>query len=567
MNTQRLTFAEPTRILPINQSRMIAYADSRQELWSFGGFDPVTFAVNAELWRLDLRQPELGWKRIFAVGAGPAARSDCLWVWDPVREEFIMSGGADDLLSIFTDTWTFKPSTLVWTQKSTATAPLARFPRVGVYDRVRNVVVAFGGFTGAFAHTNSTEEYDPTVPNWSGALAPATAPGVRALHWMAFDQTRGKTILFGGENSGGALQDTWSYPTAGGDWAELESAVKPPARRLHVVAYHPRLRGVLAGLGSAGATSFSDLWLNTADGWRPLYPETPPTAKDLFFGVGVPDLGAVVMIGGQEQGVGPFPPLSKTYVVGRDEEWREPPAGWAWDEDEIDVGVGGVPGATLADPGAVASSVLRRLAPAAWKSISGWRLDASIPTNSQILIMLEVNGAGLWWSGTEWASSDGSASQRNDRDTIAANVGTLPLGDGARVAENLLLVSDNGTANPIAYQIETTGEEAALLPEEPYAPRLVTVRGIVHNEGGGAEAGSRLTFTPSAPFYHGSVRVAAPRSFDVESDGTVEAPVYETQTQGQTMKVALKIGEEDPVENTVEIPDRSPIDLADLLPL
>ena len=66
---------------------------------------------------------------------------------------------------------------------------------------------------------------------WDGAawsqLTPAVLPSARASPAMAYDVVRGKTLLFGGRQTGGLLlTDTWEWN--GAAWTQLSPATSPP---------------------------------------------------------------------------------------------------------------------------------------------------------------------------------------------------------------------------------------------------------------------------------------------------------------------------------------------------
>jgi hypothetical protein len=110
--------------------------------------------------------------------------------------------------------------------------------------------------------------------------------GQRMHHAMAYDSDRGVTVFFGGE-IGKPLDATFFNDTQeydGKQWKQISTAVKPPVRSQHAMAYDPvRKKVVLFGGGrSEPGTDYTDTWLYTGDGvngfWEFQPQSTPPTA-------------------------------------------------------------------------------------------------------------------------------------------------------------------------------------------------------------------------------------------------------------------------------------------------
>src|SRR2546430_7908879 len=74
-----------------------------------------------------------------------------------------------------------------------------------------------------------------------------SAPSARFAHNMVYDSARGVTVLFGGANPSGYLNDTWEWN--GQSWTQRVSAVFPHPRPQVVVADDaaPHATGILGG--------------------------------------------------------------------------------------------------------------------------------------------------------------------------------------------------------------------------------------------------------------------------------------------------------------------------------
>src|SRR5262245_11938678 len=98
----------------------------------------------------------------------------------------------------------------VWTQLPGAAHPLARGDHAGAYDSWRDRLVVFGGRSFVFpVLLGDTLEHDGTT--WT-TRSTAVAPPARFAHGMAYDVPRARVVLFGGKNAANAaLNDTWEW--------------------------------------------------------------------------------------------------------------------------------------------------------------------------------------------------------------------------------------------------------------------------------------------------------------------------------------------------------------------
>ena len=112
------------------------------------------------------------------------------------------------------------------------------------------------------------------------ALVPAACPDVRPtatlpspLHGeaLAWDEARGRLVLFGGREPAGWLTGTWEWDGRG--WRQaVDERSSPPARAGHALAFDPdRKRVVLyGGMTSPPATSRCDTWEYDGSAWTEL---------------------------------------------------------------------------------------------------------------------------------------------------------------------------------------------------------------------------------------------------------------------------------------------------------
>ncbi|MFY9343148.1 MAG: hypothetical protein WAT39_11695, partial [Planctomycetota bacterium] len=191
--------------------------------------------------------------------SGPASRYGPQMAFDIARNRTVMFGGVSYTGSPLGDTGDWDGTT--WTQRSPATSPPPRGRGGMAYDRSRQRVVLFGGWDGG--QRNDTWEWDGT--NWVD-VSPALRPGPRFETGMAFDAVRNRCVVFGGfdpASSFGLYNDTWLWD--GTSWVQAMPPVAPPARSETPLAFD-ELRGrivLYGGVGGPWPTSIyylADVW-------------------------------------------------------------------------------------------------------------------------------------------------------------------------------------------------------------------------------------------------------------------------------------------------------------------
>ena len=166
--------------------------------------------------------------------------------WDAQRGVFVCVGGAGSNLD---ETWEVAEGD--WRVNQTP-GPPSRGGFAMAYDRSMQEVVLHGGSMGQVIFGDSWL-YDGT--DWGQETG--TTPSPRVLHAMAWDAARDQMVLFGGYG----LTDTWLRE--GGVWRMVTTAVSPPSRHSHSMAFDPGLAEVLLAGGTAG-----DTWSFDGSDWR-----------------------------------------------------------------------------------------------------------------------------------------------------------------------------------------------------------------------------------------------------------------------------------------------------------
>jgi hypothetical protein len=241
----------------------VAYDMRRNRVVLFGGFGVGNSSNYTEqlgdTWEWDGKS----WHLMPDTSVG--TRNHHVMVYDAARGKTVMYGGQTSNGSWVTDTWEWDGKR--WT-KITTPGPGARGHFAMAYDSKRKRVVLFGGFGEDIKYRNDTWEWD----GHSWQKVSDEGPPPRARHRMAYDGRAGLVVLYGGdgvktEPGGGFryLDDTWTWD--GKRWAEAK-VPGPGSRFMHAMAYdEARGKTVLYSGGSADRAP-SDTWEWDGKEWR-----------------------------------------------------------------------------------------------------------------------------------------------------------------------------------------------------------------------------------------------------------------------------------------------------------
>ena len=186
-------------------------------------------------------------------------------VYDIARERVVLFGGSDPGFYV-DETWEWDGRR--WDRRTTsaATPPLQLTPALA-YDYSRRRTVHF--CEGA---QRETWEWDGD--QWLRRAA-AAGPPARRAHHMAWDATRRRTVLWGGEWMGTQLRDTWEWD--GARWIEIKPSTQAPPGGLALVFDAARQRVVLVRRLQNNTVV---LWDWDGTNWsRPTMQGTPPRLR------------------------------------------------------------------------------------------------------------------------------------------------------------------------------------------------------------------------------------------------------------------------------------------------
>ena len=201
-------------------------------------------------------------------------------VYDPVHDRVLVLCGYDG--SYLNDVWAIvlSPSIAVSSLSAGITVPRVRDYFSAIYDPLRQRIVLFGG------NDSGTPLGDIWALNLSPSLswtqitpAPGPAPVPRMLHDAIYDPAGDRMVVFGGFDGSGTRNDLWALSLGGTPtWTELAPTGTPPAPRYgYSLEFDPnRQRAILFGGVPYGGIPFNDVWALTLGGgplaWTRLFP-------------------------------------------------------------------------------------------------------------------------------------------------------------------------------------------------------------------------------------------------------------------------------------------------------
>ncbi|MBI5171216.1 MAG: T9SS type A sorting domain-containing protein [Candidatus Eisenbacteria bacterium] len=195
--------------------------------------------------------------------------------YDAAQQRVVYFGG-EAATGNLRDLWqlTLSPAYHWERLEATGAGPADRFGFSYAFDSSRRRLFVFGGqlTTGYSSEVWALDLTGP--PAWS-LVSAAGGPSARHFAAMAYDPVRDRLVLHGGRNAAGSLSDTWALSLAGTPaWSALSPSGTPPAARYgHAAAYDP-VRDRLLVFGGRGASGlYGELWALSLGGppaWTPV---------------------------------------------------------------------------------------------------------------------------------------------------------------------------------------------------------------------------------------------------------------------------------------------------------
>jgi hypothetical protein len=254
----------------------MAYDDAHSVFVLFGGYYPV----KNDTWTYDIAADT--WTNM-NPGPSPSPRLQASMAFDADSRASILFGGSS-MSTTLGDTWKYDAGSNAWTRLSPATSPGARAMHAMAYDRTRHMMVLFGGTDGNYL--GDTWTLNLTDNTWKN-VTPASSPPARTGHALVYDQARGLVVLFGGRSGGGYQNDTWAYNAEKNIWTNIITPAAPGARGMLSAAYD-RAHNVTVVFGGTNGSYQGETWTFPAEtGFRPsgeFFSQPHDTGGGAYFG-------------------------------------------------------------------------------------------------------------------------------------------------------------------------------------------------------------------------------------------------------------------------------------------
>lgn len=270
---------------PARRGHSLTYDSKRHRVIMFGGYGADN-AFFDDTWEWN----GTVWTNISPATGNPPSRDRATLAYDAARDRVVLFGGLGGDGSVRSDTWEWNGTAWKNVTPAGVTNPPGRVSAAAAYDPVRGRVVLFGGITGP-TFLADTWEWNGTA--WSDVTPTSSNPDGRADHALVFDAASGRVVMHGGYN-GAALAETLEWN--GTSWTAVSSG---PPRRAHGMAFDlSRRRMVLFG-GNVSSTNLSDTWERDGTTWTEVTPT--PTRPGFRQGSGMAydsARGRMVLFGG-----------------------------------------------------------------------------------------------------------------------------------------------------------------------------------------------------------------------------------------------------------------------------
>jgi hypothetical protein len=266
-----------------------AYDETRHQLVVQGGSTAVSMMCNFpapefsdETWIYD---DECGTWRLLA-GAGPGPRARHMAAYDPAGDRVLVFGGrygTGGTYTLYADLWALDLASETWSllAPQDPAGPAPRTSGALAFDDAGGRLWLFGGNDSAsgavYGPLQDTWYFDVAAGAWVlvSAGPPDAAPAARLLVASAFDQSRGRFLVYGGTDDSAFsttpidYDDLWAFDTTAGQWIEMPpGAMAPSGRFFSAMAYDATSTGylVFAGHDDTMLGYTNDLWRYDPDG-------------------------------------------------------------------------------------------------------------------------------------------------------------------------------------------------------------------------------------------------------------------------------------------------------------
>lgn len=235
----------------------LAYDKDREKVLLFGGFNIKTRAIHNDTWEWD---GNVWWEVPIDQSNRPEPRFIMPVVYDSVHKKIVMYGGGDvDKWIGYEETWEFDGQQ--WSKKSIS-GPGVRYGHGMAFDEVRGKVVVFGGMNSQLKQLNDFWEYDGNM--WT-QIKPSVVPSPRAFTSMAYDSNKKLVYIFGGSDNAKAFNELWTWD---GINCKKISESGPVERILSGMAYDSKRKMIVIFGGGSDVRNGMDVYKELGDTWE-----------------------------------------------------------------------------------------------------------------------------------------------------------------------------------------------------------------------------------------------------------------------------------------------------------
>lgn len=285
-------------LLSVRNAHAMAYNTKNCKVYLFGGADEKQ--VLADLWVLEKKN----WNKIILKNT-PGQRTFAAFTYDEKNDRLILFGGNKVLFgngnnkeNLLNDTWEFVNEN--WRLIKTKNTPSPRAEAVMVYDKKRERIVLFGGYTikdEKYIKLNDTWEFYEN--DWH--LKANTGPTERSGVAMTYDIENKNVLLFGGstvdKQYGTAKGETWYWN--GENWIKI-ALTQPNGVYNAAMTYDNKNKEIVRFGGWNGTTRINETWILKDKNWKQLEANEKPSARNHSFMVFNEKTKKIILFGGHD---------------------------------------------------------------------------------------------------------------------------------------------------------------------------------------------------------------------------------------------------------------------------